>query len=264
MEALLKVHDCVIQLCNTLGKEIAMTAWASRSRDDETVAQRIERRLTVEILSGERAPGSRLPSIRALAVEAGTTPPTIQRVIAGLERTGLVCAVRGSGVRVNDPARCGDLSLAPLWMEAYAGQPQRQVAILADFLELRRVIAAHLVRTRRAALLSAAPRLALAATLPRGTLGERLEADLAFSRAVLEAAGQSAAVTIFNTVERLVREVPYVAESFYDDPESHQRALLAVVAAVASGGDGAEALEAWDETVLARFGAYVTRDGGVR
>lgn len=239
-----------------------MAAWASRSRDGETVAQRIERRLAVEILAGQRVPGSSLPSIRALAAEAGTTPPTIQRVIAGLERAGLVSAARGSGVRVNDPQRSGDLSLAPLWMEAFADQPQRQVAILADFLELRRVIAAHLIKTRRAALLRAAPRLARVAILPRGTLGERLEADLAFSRAVLEAAGQSAAVAIFSTVERLVREVPYVAESFYDDPDAHQRTLTAVVAAAATGGDAAAALETWDAAVLSRFGAYLARDGG--
>ncbi len=238
-----------------------MTAWASRSEDDETVAQRIERRLAVAILAGEHPPGSSLPSIRALAAEQGTTPPTIQRVIAALERAGLVSATRGSGVRVNDPRRCGDLSLAPLWFEAFADQPERQVAILADFLELRRVIAAHLIATRRAALLRAAPRLARAAIMPRGSLTERLEADLAFSRAVLEAAGQDAAVTIFNTVERLVREVPYVAEAFYAEPDGHQRALAAVVAAVTSGGDVAAALAEWDAAVLERFGRYVARAG---
>lgn len=236
-----------------------MTAWATQTRTEQTVAQRIERQLAVEILRGDRVPGSALPSIRAMAKSMGTTPPTIQRVIAGLERAGLVCAVRGSGVRINDPSRCADLSLAPLWFEALAGQPDRQASMLADFLELRRVIAGHLVKTRRLALLAAAPRLAKTAMMPRGGLSERLEADLAFTRAVLEASGQLAAVTIFNAVERLVREVPYVAEAFYGDPELHQRALSGVVAAVASGGDVAEALSGWDAAVVERFRASITQ-----
>ena len=198
-------------------------------------------------------PGSMLPSIRALAKDFNTTPSTIQRVIAGLESTGLVTVRRGSGVRVNDPERSGDLSLAPLWFEALSGQPERQASVLADFLELRRVVAAHLVKTRRTALLAAAPRLALAAALPRGDLSARLEADLTFTRAMLTASGQFAAVTIFNTVERLVREVPYVAEAFYEDAAIHQAALSAVVAAVLTGGDVEVALRDWDATVVARF-----------
>lgn len=45
--------------------------------------------LTVGIITGEYPPGSRLPSVRELAAQAGVNPNTMQRALTELERDGL-------------------------------------------------------------------------------------------------------------------------------------------------------------------------------
>ena len=226
-----------------------------------TVAAGIERRLALEILRGERPPGSQLPPVRRLALDHGVTAPTIQRVIDRLEAGGLVSARRGSGVTVNDPQRSGDLSLLPLWFEALAGQPERAARVLADFLELRRVMAAHLARTALPRIAAAAPRLVtLALAVERaGSLAEVAATDAAFTAAVVEAAGQSAIAAIFHTTSRLVREVPRLDEALYGDRAYHRRVLrrtagaLALAPAAAAASELDEILAAWDRRTVTRF-----------
>ena len=50
-----------------------------------------------EIASGAYPPGSRLPSVRELALDAGVNPNTMQRAMAELERQGLVNSQRTAG-----------------------------------------------------------------------------------------------------------------------------------------------------------------------
>ena len=50
-----------------------------------------------EIAGGAYPPGSRLPSVRDLALEAGVNPNTMQRALAELERQGLVNSQRTAG-----------------------------------------------------------------------------------------------------------------------------------------------------------------------
>lgn len=54
------------------------------------------------ILSGEYAPGDKLPSVRELAKDAGVNPNTMQRAFQELERQGLVYANRTSGRFITD------------------------------------------------------------------------------------------------------------------------------------------------------------------
>jgi len=230
------------------------------------LANAIERRLALEILRGERAPGSQLPPVRRLAHDHGTTAPTIQRVIDRLEAGGLVSARRGSGVTINDPKRSGDLSLLPLWFEALESQPDRAAKILGDVLELRRVMAAHLVRTAAPRIAAAAPQLiALALAVGRATtLAEVAETDLAFTAAVIDAAGQSAVAAIFHTTARLVREVPHLRDALFADRAYHRRVLKRAAAALARTPPAAaaaeleEVLAAWDRRTVSRFRAALT------
>jgi DNA-binding FadR family transcriptional regulator len=229
----------------------------------EHVAAGIERRLALEILRGQRAPGTQLPPVRRLAVEHGVTAPTIQRVIDRLEAGGLVSARRGSGVTVNDPERAGDLALFPLWFEAV---PERAASMLEDFLELRRVVAVHLVRRWAARIAAAAPRLVeLAMALERAeTLAMVAETDIAFTGAVVDAAGQSAVAAVVHSSARLVREVPGLAEALYGDRAYHRRVLRKVAAALAQPPELAaqqleEVLATWDRKTVARFRAQMLR-----
>ena len=231
------------------------------------MAARLERRLAVQILRGERMPGSQLPSVRNLAREFGVTAPTIQRVVDRLAATGLVSVRRGSGITVNDPETCGELTLLPLWFEALADQPERTATMLRDFLELRRVVAVHLMRTRRTRIVRAVTALADAAhalATEAGDVWAIAEADLAFTRTVLEASQQFAANALFHTTEALVRDVPGLAEALYGDRSYHRR-VIASVASLLAASDGPDGngerkalaieriLRAWDARTVERF-----------
>ena len=53
--------------------------------------------LARRIATGAYPPGSRLPSVRELAAEAGVNPNTMQRALAQLEQDGLAKADRTAG-----------------------------------------------------------------------------------------------------------------------------------------------------------------------
>lgn len=58
--------------------------------------------LSTHIALGEFAAGEQLPSVRALAVEAGVNPGTVQKAFEQLSRDGIIYAVVGSGWYVGD------------------------------------------------------------------------------------------------------------------------------------------------------------------
>ena len=70
-------------------------AW-NLSSERPIYAQIIEK-IQQDIISGNYAPGDRLPSVRDLASEAAVNPNTMQKALTELERTGLVFAQRTSG-----------------------------------------------------------------------------------------------------------------------------------------------------------------------
>lgn len=51
----------------------------------------------LRIVSGHWPPGTRIPSVRELASDAGVNPNTVQRALAELDRSGLTSAERTSG-----------------------------------------------------------------------------------------------------------------------------------------------------------------------
>ncbi len=64
-------------------------------------AQIIEK-IQMDIVNGTYPPGSQLPSVRTMALEAGVNPNTIQRAMQELERTELVESRRTSGRFITD------------------------------------------------------------------------------------------------------------------------------------------------------------------
>ena len=65
--------------------------------DSAPIYLQIVNTLRGNIASGFYPPGSRLPSVRDLALEAGVNPNTMQRALAELERSGLVNSQRTAG-----------------------------------------------------------------------------------------------------------------------------------------------------------------------
>ena len=53
--------------------------------------------IRLRIISGKYPPGSRLPSVRELAMEAAVNPNTMQKALSELEQSGLLYSQRTSG-----------------------------------------------------------------------------------------------------------------------------------------------------------------------
>lgn len=66
-------------------------------RDARPIYVQIRDGLKQMIVTGAFAPGEKLPSVRALAVDLAINPNTIQRAYEELEALGLICSVPGKG-----------------------------------------------------------------------------------------------------------------------------------------------------------------------
>lgn len=66
-------------------------------KDDRPIYSQLVELIKIGIASSEWQPGSKLPSVRDLAEEAGVNPNTMQRALSDLERDGLVYSKRTSG-----------------------------------------------------------------------------------------------------------------------------------------------------------------------
>ncbi len=71
---------------------------------DRPIWLQITDRLTRRIVSGQYPAGSRVPSVRDLAAEAGVNPNTMQRALSELEARGLLAAQRNTGRFVTQDA----------------------------------------------------------------------------------------------------------------------------------------------------------------
>ncbi|RKI68439.1 GntR family transcriptional regulator [bacterium 1xD42-67] len=65
--------------------------------DDRPIWLQLSQQLARRIVTGTYPPGSRLPSVRELAAEAGVNPNTMQRALSHLEQEGLARADRTAG-----------------------------------------------------------------------------------------------------------------------------------------------------------------------
>jgi DNA-binding FadR family transcriptional regulator len=222
----------------------------------------IERQLTLGILRGEYPAGSHLPTVRALATTFGVNQATIQRAVARLETRGLIRARQGSGLLVNDAAELGDVSLMPYRIEAALDEPRRAAMLLDGLLEIRRLVAARLLARHRDRLLAhfaekAGEALAMLGTARTGTDAFK-EADLSFARWLLRAIDNPVPLAIFNSVAKLLDEIPVVAQAMYAEPDTNLASIVAVMIALQRGapdmGETIErAMSEVDARTLVRF-----------
>ena len=66
-------------------------------KDARPIWQQLSEQLKLRIITGYYAPGSRFPSVRELAAEAGVNPNTMQRSLTQLESEGLLITNRTVG-----------------------------------------------------------------------------------------------------------------------------------------------------------------------
>ena len=218
-----------------------------------TAPAHIERTLSLGILRGLFPAGTRLPTVRKLAARFRVNQATIQRVVARLETRGLIRARQGSGLAVTDPETALDLGLLPLLIEAVHDEPARAAHLLDGVLEVRRVIASRLLVRNRARLLehigAAADAGAAVVRAAREGADAFRAADLAFARRILVLSDSPIALYLFNTIAKVLDEVPLVAQAMYAEPDRNLASMMRVMTALREASN--EELGAIVETAMA-------------
>lgn len=70
--------------------------------NDRPIWLQLYEQLTLRIVTGQYPMGSKMPTVRELAAEAGVNPNTMQRALAYLEDQGLATSNRTAGRMVTD------------------------------------------------------------------------------------------------------------------------------------------------------------------
>ena len=81
-------------------------------QDRRPLYEQVEEKFRNLILNGALEPGSRMPSVRQLAMELSINPNTIQRAYMQLEQEGLIYPVKGKGNFIADNEEVRKLSIA--------------------------------------------------------------------------------------------------------------------------------------------------------
>jgi GntR family transcriptional regulator, transcriptional repressor for pyruvate dehydrogenase complex len=137
-----------------VARRVTWIKWASGSRakivstvlkpiEKQRVAEEIVEQLRSLILTGQYAPGDKLPPERNLAKELGVNRSSLREALKKLEHMGLVKIRQGDGTRVQDFMQTGGLDLVShLIPLARSGH----VELLRDVLEFRRIYGREVAR----------------------------------------------------------------------------------------------------------------------
>ena len=225
-----------------------------------------------EIASGRWAEGELLPRELDLAARFGVSRNVARECIRGLEERGMVTVRHGSGARVR-PEQEWDRFDSDV-LAALLGGP-RAASVIGEYLECRRILeveAAGLAAERAGEaelepLSESFERMKLTAEGARDNpAGEALyrEADVAFHRAIVRAAGNPVLGRMTEPIHRALSETfgalarPNVR--FERGLPEHERVLAAVRAGDAD--QAREAMRAHLLTVERYLREYAKRDAG--
>ncbi len=243
-------------------------------KTDETAVHRIAGEIAREIASGIIPAGANLPPIRNLATRFHVNVGTIQRAVAGLEAMSLVSVKQGSGVVVQNVEELGGFDLWPLLLSANRGNTEKAVKLVADALEVRRVLAVHLVRKvselenyDRAALSECIERFGDRVISREQDLNELLRTEHRIIRCLLAQVNQSAMSAILNGVESTILATPQLLEAFFENPEQNLNAWREFLSILDHAQERESLtnnflanLETYDRHVTERFRDYLCRD----
>src|SRR5215813_11020166 len=151
-----------------------------------SLAHALVERLSAEILSGQLAPGARLPTEQDLIATTGVSRTVVREAIAALRAEGLVLTRQGAGAFVAegsrrpfriDPADLGSLAEVLAVMELRTGIEVEAAGLAAErasAADLREIAAAH---------------AAIGRAIERGE--SAIDQDFAFHRSIAEATGNA-------------------------------------------------------------------------
>lgn len=198
-----------------------------------------ERVIRRSILSGELAPGDRLPPERPLAEQLGVNRTTLRAALSRLASARLLTVRQGSGYLVQDHRLVAGLELLPELAELASEQDAGAGfgAIVRDLLEVRRRLA-EMAFERLAE--RATPEIAdrVAAAVDRlegvaargGSAAELAGADLEVTAALLDGTGSVVLGLCLNPVSLVLRELTPLRDHMYAAPEENVAAYRLVVA----------------------------------
>jgi DNA-binding FadR family transcriptional regulator len=190
----------------------------------ESAVESCLKALRSAILSGELAPGERLPPERKLAETFGVNRVTVRSALQRLETEHLVSVRQGSGYRVRDYKSHGGPDLIGTLVDLARG-PKARAGIVEDLLLVRRHLARAVVERLAdndddAALdpvhdaVDELARLASADATPE----ELAAADLAVVRALVAATGSPVLQLCFNPVASVLSKLPALQRAMFREP----------------------------------------------
>lgn len=182
------------------------------------------------ILSGEYAPGTRLPTISELAAEFQVSKGSIREAMRALQMVGLVRMRQGDGVYVA-PAEAEFVSVPLTWGLLLNARTQRELVEVRLILE---VAAADLAAHNAGIADHEAMRRAIDRLRDAGTPDAAADADLDFHLAVTRASGNRILTRLLEGIRDLLRPV-FVGALAKDDVTRraatyHEAVLEAIVA----------------------------------
>ncbi len=204
--------------------------------ENSSLADKVFEQLTAEIVSGRYAPGTTIPSERALSEVFAVNRHVVREAVKRLEQVGLVNVVQGGGTKVLDFRRSAGLDLLAVVAE-HAEAVEALLPLLGAALEMRAGIGADLSRLCaeraepdvRRDLVSIAGRIASVSSGP-----DLFAVDQLFWQRILDGAGNLAYQLAFNSLIRAVHAIPDVSLPWLEHElgrSDHRRPIAAAIAA---------------------------------
>lgn len=200
----------------------------------ERLSDRLAERLSQQIETEALRPGDRLPTEQQLALAHGVSRTVVREAVHQLKSRGLLRSRQGSGVFVAAPPAIRGL--------AFDASVLDSIEAVVQVREVRRALegeTAALAATRASAAQIAALRRALRA-IDRSTAhgGDGVEEDLAFHRALTEAAGNPQFGRLLEFLEQYLTEAMRVTRGnearrldFMEQVRAEHQAIVDAVAA---------------------------------
>lgn len=200
--------------------------------EKQRVAEEIVEQLRSLILTGQYAPGSKLPPERDLSKRLGVNRASLREALKKLEHLGLVRIRQGDGTRVTNFMETGGIELVQHLLPL-AGRNHPE--LIRDMLELRRIFGREIARLAafRASGDAVARLSALADKADRAASPvDVFETDFEFYVALTQVASNTVMGLLINTVREGVRSYLPLLSNLTASPEqvrAHHRALIEAI-----------------------------------
>ena len=239
----------------------------------QSISEEVADRLRSLILSGELAPGDKLPAERELAERFGTNRNTLREAIRILDAQGLVAVRQGAASEVLDFRRAANLMLIPYYLRE-VGISREMVAVVRDLFALRRhfveIMAAEAAGRANAENSERIGRIvrAIGETVDDTTIA--LTLDMEFYAAIIEATGSLVNRWLFNTFVPIYKFLIENAPPGWGYPDSYHAGITRVAKAIADGKPRlatkaiGEHLEVMDKMVLSFLQSITRKEAASR